>query len=172
MRGSNDNKPLGSIIGCADVSPRVLCTDNASVTCAYAEALSIGRLIRSYLVCLYVVKQLVRRGGSGFPGAANSSGLGSSRRKRGRTNIGAPQRSPVSSVLFLIWMAPIITKMETALRERFQVKRAEIEIPSYIDDLQSGIYIWEPDVAERCNMRQMLQEADAEVNGIQRITYP
>ena len=63
-------------------------------------------------------------------------------RGRVRTNIGAPQGLPVSPVLFLVWMAPIIIKMETALTERFQAKRAEIEILSYVDDLQSGIYIW------------------------------
>jgi len=33
-------------------------------------------------------------------------------RGRGCTNVGAPQKSPVSPVLFLIWMAPIIAKME------------------------------------------------------------
>jgi len=56
-------------------------------------------------------------------------------RGRGRTNIGAPQGSPVLPVLFLIWIAPIITKMETALEGKFAGKRAEIEIPSYVDDL-------------------------------------
>jgi len=73
-------------------------------------------------------------------------------RGRGRTNVGASQGSPVSPVLFLIWIAPIITKMETALEGKFAEKRAEIEMPSYFDDLQGGIYIWEPDVAKRCNM--------------------
>ena len=56
--------------------------------------------------------------------------------------------------------------METALEGKFVGKRAEIEIPSYVDDLHEGIYIWEPDVAKRCNMGAMLEEADAEVNKI------
>jgi len=51
-------------------------------------------------------------------------------RGRGRTNVGAPQGSPVSPVLFLIRIAPIITKMETALEGKFAGKRAEIEMPS------------------------------------------
>ena len=87
-------------------------------------------------------------------------------RGRGRTNIGAPQELPDSPVLFLIWIAPIIAKMETAMERKFVGKRAEIEMPSYIDDLQGGIYIWEPDVAKRCNMGAMLKEANAEVNRI------
>jgi len=41
-----------------------------------------------------------------------------------------------------------------------------LEIPSDVDDLQSEIYIWEPDVAKRCNMGEMLQEADVEVNRV------
>ena len=49
---------------------------------------------------------------------------------------------------------------------KFVGKRAEIEMPSYVDDLQGGIYIWEPDVAKRCNMRAMLEEANVEVNRI------
>jgi len=63
-------------------------------------------------------------------------------------------------------MAPIIAKTETALEIKFQVKRAEIEISSYVDDLQSGIYIWEPDVAKSCEMGEMLREADVEVDRI------
>jgi len=54
---------------------------------------------------------------------------------RRRTNIGAPQGSLVLPVLFLIWIAPIIAEIETALEVKFVGKRAEIEIPSYIDDL-------------------------------------
>jgi len=89
-------------------------------------------------------------------------------RERGRTNIGVPQGSPVSPVLFLIWIAPIITKIETALEGKFAGKRAEIEMPSYVNDLQGGIYIWEPDMTKRCNMGAMLEEANMEVNQIAR----
>jgi len=37
---------------------------------------------------------------------------------KGKMNIGAPLRSPLSLVIFLIWMAPIITKIEEALKNR------------------------------------------------------
>jgi len=62
-------------------------------------------------------------------------------RGRGRTNVGAPQGSPVSPVLFLIWITPIIAEIETALEMKFVGKRVEIEIPSYVDNLQGSIYI-------------------------------
>ena len=45
-------------------------------------------------------------------------------------------------------------------------KGVEIEMPSYVNDLQGGIYIWEPDMAKRCNMGVMLEEANVEVNRI------
>ena len=90
---------------------------------------------------------------------------------REKTNIRAPQGSPVSPVLFLIWIVPIITKMETVLEVKFVRKRAEIEMPSYIDDLQGGIYIWEPDIAKRCNMGAMLEKANIMVNRIAKENY-
>jgi len=37
-------------------------------------------------------------------------------RGKGKTNIGVPQGSPLSLVIFLICMAPIITKMEEVLK--------------------------------------------------------
>jgi len=42
---------------------------------------------------------------------------------------------------------------------------------SYVDDLQEGIYIWEPDVAKRCDMGAILEEADVEVNRIAEENY-
>lgn len=39
-------------------------------------------------------------------------------RVRGKTNFGAPQGSPLSPVIFLIWMAPIITKIGEALNAK------------------------------------------------------
>jgi len=62
-------------------------------------------------------------------------------RGRGRTKVEVPQGSPVSPVLFLIWIIPIITKMETTLEGKFVRKRVEIEIPFYVDYLQGDIYI-------------------------------
>ena len=48
-----------------------------------------------------------------------------------------PQGSPLSLVIFLIWMAPILEEMERRVREEVGV---EIELPSYVDDIHLGIY--------------------------------
>jgi len=45
-------------------------------------------------------------------------------------NIREPQGSPVLPVLFVIWITPIITKIEAALETKFGGKRAEIEMLS------------------------------------------
>ena len=60
-------------------------------------------------------------------------------RGNGRTNIGAPQGSPLSPVVFLIWMAPILEDMERRVRK---VTGTDIELPSYVDDIHLGIYEW------------------------------
>ena len=52
------------------------------------------------------------------------------------------------------------------MEAKFVGKRAEIEMPSYVDDLQGGIYICKPDVAKWCNMEVMLEEVNVEVNRI------
>ena len=59
-------------------------------------------------------------------------------RGRGRTAVGVPQRSPLSPVLFLIWMAPILQEMERRLME--ELPNLRIEFPSYVDDLHCGLY--------------------------------
>ena len=58
-------------------------------------------------------------------------------RGEGRTNLGVPQGSPLSAVIFLIWMSPILEEMERQVREEVGV---EIELPSYVDDIHLGIY--------------------------------
>ena len=55
----------------------------------------------------------------------------------GRTNLGVPQWSPLSPVIFLIWIAPILEEIERRVREEVGV---EIELPSYVDDIHLGIY--------------------------------
>ena len=55
----------------------------------------------------------------------------------GKTNVGVPQGSPLSPVLFLIWMAPILEEMERRIRWEVGV---DIELPSYVDDIHPGIY--------------------------------
>ena len=58
---------------------------------------------------------------------------------QGMTNIGVPQGSPLSPVVFLIWMAPILEEME---RRVCQVTGTDIELPLYVDDIHLGIYDW------------------------------
>jgi len=85
-------------------------------------------------------------------------------RGKGKTNIGAPQGSPLSPVIFLIWMAPIITKMEEALKNRWPT--FDLELPSYVDDLHLGASIWERIMARGIKMDEVLDEADKIVNRI------
>jgi len=60
-------------------------------------------------------------------------------RGKGKTNIGALQESPLLPVIFLIWMAPIITKMEEALKAKWP--SFDLELPSYMEDLHLGVSI-------------------------------
>ena len=60
-------------------------------------------------------------------------------RGKGKTNLGALQGSPLSPIILLIWMAPIIRKMEIAIKE---VAPCDNELPSYVDDLHINICKW------------------------------
>jgi len=83
---------------------------------------------------------------------------------KGKTNIGALQGSPLSPVIFLIWMAPIITKMEKTLKAKWP--SFDLELPSYVDDLHLGVSIWDKIKARGINMEGILDEADKIVNRI------
>ena len=56
----------------------------------------------------------------------------------GRSTTGVPQGSPLSPVLFLVWMAPILTEMERRIKE--ELPGVAVEFPSYVDDLHCGLY--------------------------------
>ena len=56
----------------------------------------------------------------------------------GRLSTGVPQGSPLSPVLFLVWMAPILTEMERRIKE--EVPGVGVEFPSYVDNLHCGLY--------------------------------
>ena len=51
----------------------------------------------------------------------------------GRLTVGVPLGSPLSLVLFLAWMAPILTEMERRIME--EVPGVAVELPSYVNDL-------------------------------------
>ena len=59
-------------------------------------------------------------------------------RGRGVATKGVPQGSPLSPVLFLVFMAPILEEMESRVKE--EVGRVEVQFPSYVDDLHCGLY--------------------------------
>ena len=52
--------------------------------------------------------------------------------------MGVPQGSPLSPVLFLVWLAPILVEMEQRIQE--VVPGVGVEFPSYVDDLHCGLY--------------------------------
>ena len=60
-------------------------------------------------------------------------------RGEGKTNLGVLQGSPLSPVIFLIWMAPILEEMEMRIKWELGV---DIDLPSYVDDIHLGIYDW------------------------------
>jgi len=67
-------------------------------------------------------------------------------------------------MIFLIWMAPIITKMEEALKAKWP--SFDLELPSYVDDLYLGVSIWDKIKAGGIDMEGILDEADKIVNRI------
>jgi len=67
-------------------------------------------------------------------------------------------------VIFLIWMAPITTKIEEALKNRWPT--FDLELPSYVDNLHLGVSIWDRIMAQGIKMDEVLDEADKIVNRI------
>ena len=67
----------------------------------------------------------------------------------GSSLVGVPQGSPLSPVLFLVWLAPILVEMERRIRE--EVPGVGVEFPSYVDDLHCGLY------DERASCRRLVE---------------
>ena len=68
-----------------------------------------------------------------FEGAWDGSVWG-----RGPAAKGVPQGSPLSPVLLLVFMAPILEEMERRVKE--EVRRVDVQFPWYVDDLHCGLY--------------------------------
>lgn len=59
-------------------------------------------------------------------------------RGRGTAHKGVPQWSPLSTVLFLVYMAPILEEIEQYVKE--EVGRVTVRFPSYMNDLHCRLY--------------------------------
>ena len=83
-------------------------------------------------------------------------------RGNGKTNAGVPQGSPLSPVVFLIYMATILEDMEQRVSE---AKGLDIEVPSYVDDIMACVL----DREGVENMKEVRKEVDkgGGVSGIQ-----
>jgi len=79
-------------------------------------------------------------------------------RGRGKTNVGAPQGSPLSRVIFLIWMAPIIEKMDQETRRVWPT--LEMELPSYVNDLHLEVHATTREQAKSLDMMTVLNSVD------------
>ena len=63
----------------------------------------------------------------------------------GQTNIGVPQGSPLSPVVFLVYMAPILDEIESRLTQEtaWRGKTLDVECPSFVDDIMASLMDWE-----------------------------
>ena len=80
-------------------------------------------------------------------------------RGEGKTNLGVSQGSPLSPVIFLIWMAPILEEMEKRIKWKLGV---DIDLPSYVNDLHLGIY-------DGKNRGTRIEEMEEEDNGAEQL---
>ena len=94
-------------------------------------------------------------------------------RGRGVAAKGVPQGSPLSPVLFLVFMAPILEEMERRVKE--EVGMVEVQFPSYMDDLHCGLYDMrgaEEEEVKRERMQDLVarvQRVVAEVAAVQEL---
>ena len=59
---------------------------------------------------------------------------------QGSANVGVLQGSPLSPVVFLIWMEPILRRMEERVKAGIGL---DVEMPSFVDDMCVDIVDWE-----------------------------
>ena len=78
---------------------------------------------------------------------------------QGKTNVAVPQGSPLSPVIFLIFMAPILEERELTIAQELQL---DIEIPCYVDDIL--IYVLNKE--DKMEMQKERGEVDKVVNRV------
>ena len=66
-------------------------------------------------------------------------------RDSSRTNIGVPEGSPLSPLIFLIYMATILDEIEQRLTQEtaWRGKTLDVECPSFVDDIMASLMDWE-----------------------------
>ena len=77
----------------------------------------------------------------------------------GKTNVGVPQGLPLSPIVFLIFMAPIMDEMETTSTKELNI---DIEIPSYLNNFLVCIL----DKEGETEMKGTLKKIDIAVNQV------
>ena len=80
-------------------------------------------------------------------------------RGNGKTKVGVPQGSPLSLVVFLIYMAPILEDMEQHVSVATGL---DIEVPSYIDDIMACVL----DMGGVENLKEVLKSVDRVVGAV------
>ena len=76
-------------------------------------------------------------------------------RGEGKTNLWVLQGSPLSPMIFLIWMAPILEEMKKRIKWELG---AAIDLPSYMNHIHLGIYDWK-------NRGRRIEETEGDDNG-------
>ena len=85
-------------------------------------------------------------------------------RGHGSANVGVPQGSPLSPVVFLIWMAPILSKMEERVKGETGL---DVEVPSFVDDICIDIIDWDVSRNMQCveaDIKRIVREVSEESN--------
>ena len=98
-------------------------------------------------------------------GSSRSQAYPGKVRGHGSANVGVPLGSPLSPVVFLIWLAPILTKLEERVREGTGL---DVEMPSFVDDMCADVIDWEGDT----NMQLMEMDVKRIVREVEECNLP
>ena len=86
-------------------------------------------------------------------------------RGREKTNLEAPQGSTLPAIILLIWIVPIIKKLEIAIKE---VALCDNKLPSYVDDRHVNICNWN---RIHINIGLLLKKIDEVVNRVAKVNH-